>query len=100
MINKQKSKNDEDNLGDKEKNTRVEGEKNQKCYQKNEANIMVKIPDELIEQIYEGNAVLFVGSGLSMNAGFPSWSELIHRMITWCEEQSIMLNSQVTIGHL
>lgn len=52
----------------------------------------VDIPDELIEQIYRGNTVLFVGAGLSAGAGFPRWRELMFRMIDWAEKNNIGLN--------
>lgn len=35
------------------------------------------IPSELVEAIKRGNAVLFVGAGLSIGAGLPSWKALI-----------------------
>jgi formylglycine-generating enzyme required for sulfatase activity len=37
----------------------------------------VDIPEELVEAIKRGNAVLFVGAGLSMGAGLPGWKALI-----------------------
>lgn len=36
-----------------------------------------KIPLHLIEQIREETALLFVGSGLSIDLGYPSWKELV-----------------------
>ncbi len=36
-----------------------------------------KIPPELITAIARGNAVLFVGAGLSKGAGLPDWNDLI-----------------------
>jgi hypothetical protein len=35
------------------------------------------IPDELVAAIASGNAVLFVGAGLSVGAGLPGWGQLI-----------------------
>jgi hypothetical protein len=35
----------------------------------------------LIESLQKKRCVLFVGSGLSTAAGFPSWPELIHRLV-------------------
>jgi hypothetical protein len=52
----------------------------------------VDIPDELIDQIYRGNTVLFVGAGLSAGAKFPRWRELMFRMIDWAEKNNISLN--------
>ncbi|MEO7908321.1 MAG: toll/interleukin-1 receptor domain-containing protein, partial [Roseiflexaceae bacterium] len=37
----------------------------------------MNIPDELVAAIASGNAVLFVGAGLSVGAGLPSWKQLI-----------------------
>jgi tetratricopeptide (TPR) repeat protein len=37
----------------------------------------VDIPQELIDSFLGGNGVVFVGAGLSMGAGLPSWATLI-----------------------
>src|SRR5262249_27318352 len=37
----------------------------------------MNIPDELVAAIARGNAVLFVGAGLSVGAGLPGWGQLI-----------------------
>lgn len=37
----------------------------------------MNIPDELVVAIAGSNAVLFVGAGLSVGAGLPSWGQLI-----------------------
>jgi hypothetical protein len=37
----------------------------------------MNIPDELVASIARGNAVLFVGAGLSVGAGLPGWGQLI-----------------------
>ena len=34
---------------------------------------------ELVTALRTGNALLFVGAGVSMNLGIPSWSELTAR---------------------
>jgi hypothetical protein len=36
------------------------------------------LPNELIEQIRRREVILFVGAGLSMNAGLPGWTDLAH----------------------
>lgn len=35
------------------------------------------IPADLVRNFAEGNGTLFVGAGLSMGAGYPSWAELL-----------------------
>ncbi len=37
------------------------------------------IPEGLIDQITEGNCVVFVGAGLSQGAGLPGWPDLLRR---------------------
>ena len=38
------------------------------------------IPRKLVGAVAERQAILFVGAGLSMNVGLPSWQELVaHR---------------------
>ena len=37
----------------------------------------MNIPSSLIEKINKGKIVVFAGAGLSMNAGLPSWNQLI-----------------------
>ncbi|WP_346855314.1 SIR2 family protein [uncultured Draconibacterium sp.] len=37
----------------------------------------MNIPKSLIEKVSKKNIVVFVGAGLSMNAGLPSWNKLI-----------------------
>lgn len=39
--------------------------------------ILKTIPAALINEFRNNNVVLFVGAGLSINAGLPSWSELL-----------------------
>jgi hypothetical protein len=40
------------------------------------------IPDTLVSEIRNQQVILFVGAGLSMNLGLPSWSDLIDHMAT------------------
>lgn len=54
--------------------------------------MVMQIPNELIEQIYRGNTVLFVGAGLSVGAGLPTWSQLMHYMIAWAEDRGVDLS--------
>jgi hypothetical protein len=50
----------------------------------------VKLPPQLIEEIHQNNTVLFVGAGLSMQAGFPGWEELIVHMIEWADNLGLI----------
>lgn len=45
------------------------------------------IPHDLIRTIRERNCVVFVGGGASMDAGLPSWSELLKTMIEGVEDR-------------
>lgn len=38
------------------------------------------IPEELVEAVRERRAILFVGAGLSMSVGLPSWQEFIDHL--------------------
>jgi hypothetical protein len=49
------------------------------------------VPEELVEDLARGNCVLFVGAGLSIGAGVPDWSGLMHKMMTWATEHGIDL---------
>ena len=37
----------------------------------------MEIPHELVNAIVRGDAVLFIGAGLSVGAGLPGWNELL-----------------------
>lgn len=41
----------------------------------------VYLPDPLVTAVQERKCVLFLGSGLSALAGYPSWSQLIDRLV-------------------
>lgn len=49
----------------------------------------MNLPKSLIERISHNNIVLFVGAGLSMNAGFPSWNTLIEKILDGLGEKEI-----------
>jgi NAD-dependent SIR2 family protein deacetylase len=36
--------------------------------------------EQLLSAYKKGNVILFVGAGVSMNLGLPSWSELINHI--------------------
>ncbi len=38
------------------------------------------IPDELIEELEEGNVVVFAGAGVSKNIGLPLFDELVSQV--------------------
>ena len=42
----------------------------------------VAIPASLIEEIRNGQVIAFVGAGFSMGAGYPSWPQLLKRLLT------------------
>lgn len=56
-----------------------------------------KIPVGLIEQIAKGKCVVFVGAGLSMGAGLPSWSALLRKMMTWAENSGVKLEARAEL---
>ena len=45
------------------------------------------IPDDLVEALASGNAVLFAGSSLGEQAGLPSWAALLQMLIKEVEER-------------
>ncbi|MDR7665331.1 SIR2 family protein [Methanosarcina sp. Z-7115] len=49
----------------------------------------MEIPPHLVEQISRGKCVLFIGAGVSKRAGLPNWSDLLHNMLKYCEENTI-----------
>ena len=54
----------------------------------------MKIPQELLRQIDKNKAVLFVGAGLSQEAGLPGWPELLREMLVWAGKHGITLSDQ------
>lgn len=52
------------------------------------------IPEELSKQIAQDNCVVFVGAGLSISAGLPSWPALLKRMIDWSGAHSVDVSDQ------
>ncbi len=58
----------------------------------------VEIPQVLLEAIENKKCVLFIGAGLSMGAGLPSWSELILPLAIGIE--SIKTNDLLKIAQL
>jgi hypothetical protein len=48
---------------------------------------MVDIPGDLVKAIQKNRAVAFVGSGLSVPAGGPSWRDLLYELIATAEDR-------------
>ena len=51
----------------------------------------MRLPDELIKSVVEGGAVAFVGAGLSLEAGLPSWPMLLYEALDWGEKHGVHL---------
>lgn len=56
---------------------------------------MSNYPKELIENFKNGRSIFFIGAGVSMEAGLPSWSQLIRDLIglakgeAWCTDDKV-----------
>lgn len=50
------------------------------------------LPNDLIESVAKGNCVLFVGSGLSVSAGMPSWARLLGQFVKEGEDGGLVQN--------
>ena len=53
----------------------------QNKYDKNSNLIVPTLPQDLIEKIKNGKCILFAGAGTSLDAGLPSWEELLKSMV-------------------
>jgi hypothetical protein len=42
------------------------------------------LPDDLVKSVKEGKCAVFVGAGLSMHAGYPSWQKLLQMLVKKC----------------
>jgi len=51
-------------------------------------------PQKLLEEIRLGNVIPFIGSGVSIPSGFPSWGKLINEVINLIEDESIKKSLQ------
>jgi hypothetical protein len=58
------------------------------------------IPKDLTEQLARGNCVAFVGSGISVASGLPTWPELLRQMISWSQAQGVVLQDRADIEAL
>jgi len=52
-------------------------------------NHVPDIPKDLLNSIKNEKCALFVGAGLSMNAGYPSWNDLIKKLTELGQKQNI-----------
>lgn len=41
----------------------------------------IKLPEPLLESVRRGRCIAFVGSGLSVAAGYPTWAELVRELV-------------------
>ena len=55
---------------------------------------MIKFPHSLADAINSNRCALFVGSGLSVESGLPSWKELISEMINICVDCGLSDNEE------
>lgn len=54
------------------------------------------VPDELIPNFQTGKGAIFVGAGLSIKAGFPTWSGLLNELIQLAEKTSFISSEKIT----
>lgn len=52
------------------------------------------MPKELIRQIKDGKCILFAGAGTSLDAGLPSWSELLRSMVEKVDDYGLLKDSE------
>jgi hypothetical protein len=53
------------------------------------------LPDEVMQSALDGDLVLFVGAGVSMLLGMPSWSGMAHRQLEYLREQGLLNFSEL-----
>ncbi|MEQ2005169.1 MAG: SIR2 family protein [Limisphaerales bacterium] len=53
-------------------------------------NALPSIPDELIDSLKKDRCSLFVGAGLSVGAGYPTWVSLLELLIQRATDQAII----------
>lgn len=49
----------------------------------------IKLPDRLINSVRRGKCIAFVGSGLSVAAGYPTWAELVRALVDEANEMPL-----------
>jgi energy-coupling factor transporter ATP-binding protein EcfA2 len=53
------------------------------------AEALPELPDELVEACASGSCILFAGSGISAQAGYPTWREVLYRLIERASDKEI-----------
>ena len=54
----------------------------------------VTVPADLTNRIIQGNAVVFVGAGLSLGAGLPGWPKALRQLIEWGDANGVDLKNR------
>ena len=52
------------------------------------------MPKELVRQIKDGKCILFAGAGTSLDAGLPTWSELLRSMVEKVDDYGLLKDSE------
>lgn len=47
-------------------------------------------PAELLQALIDGECILYAGAGLSAQAGFPTWSEFVGRLLEWARSKDLL----------
>lgn len=55
----------------------------------------MEIPKKIIDHVKEGDLAFFVGSGISKNAGLPTWDELLDELIDFAYKKNRASDEQV-----
>ena len=60
-----------------------------------------QLPPFLVNELKKGNVVLFIGAGLSMGAGLPSWKELVEPLADeiGCPKDDLLKIAQYYVQH-
>jgi hypothetical protein len=58
------------------------------------------IPTDLVEAVARGNAVAFVGAGLSQAAGLPGWATAVKQLVEWGPSRGFPLSHKSDLSAL
>jgi hypothetical protein len=61
---------------------------------------MFKFPKHLIEAIQSKECILFIGSGISVWSGLPSWERLIRQMVEFLCDSGLQSNEKSEIEQI